>query len=257
MKPYTLLILVILLNFCNNSASAQRVRDEDDPNYRKATKEERLEKRKKRLEHWQQHNQYKVEVKAEKRKRNPGPQELDHCHIMLSYGVPVSLVMVPILFSYDRYARLSSPESYGAVSLSCKYYTANRFALGLIGNLEFLHGTINNGYASPYNAVGKYTERIITVAPELTFAIVAKRKGLFYSSLAIGYSAVEKKFTYDQDSYNASYYNGVTRETNGESSEHITANLGAGLRFGRKIGGFMEVNLGFKGLFCCGLSFKL
>lgn len=179
------------------------------------------------------------------------------CEIHLGYGM-ISLSDMGGAIFYGEHSKLSSPEPIGTPNIDLKYYISRRFAIGVVGGVEFFKGDITGDESYPgYWAHGKYTGRIVAMAPEATFNLLEKRHVLFYVTMALGYSETEKYFQFNQDNYNASFHNGVSSLPDGESSSSVNGYGGFGMRFGGMIGGFAEFGLGFKGLANCGLSIKL
>jgi hypothetical protein len=255
LRPYTLLLLLLLLPGITH---AQRFRDEDDVNYRKPTKEERQKRQQQRRMHWEEHEAKRTMMRAEKIKRRPPPQEKNKHDIRLSYGLG-TLTDIGALLLYGQHDKLDIPTPHGALTFDYKYFFSNRLALGLAAGVEFLKGGIQGDYSAPgLWRGGTYKMRVWALAPECTFAIMKKKGLLFYSSLALGFSHTDKYFKFDQDNYNASFHNGISSLPDGECSSSVNGYAGFGMRFGgRAVTAFAEFGLGFKGLFNCGLSYKL
>ena len=67
-----------------------------------------------------------------------------------------------------------------------------------------------------------------------------------YSGIGLGYAFMKDKYTTDDGSDEI--------KNSGEFAFHINA---FGVRFGKNIGGYVEVGYGYKGLVNLGVSFKL
>jgi hypothetical protein len=82
-----------------------------------------------------------------------------------------------------------------------------------------------------------YTAIIYTPALETAFTFLSKKNFDLYSGLGLGHS-----FTYDKEN-----------RLGGSFNSHLDA---VGIRVGRKIGGFVAVGYGYKGLIHCGVNFR-
>ena len=274
MKPFSLSIFLVLIFFSPLAFAQKAV--EDEQTFVNAAKEKAAQKRAFRQAYFARHPaHYKPEKEKEemdeyeqqairtahqlylKSLRRHAIDDEDKCDIHLGYGIISISDMGGVVF-YGQHSTLGSPEPMGTSIIDVRYYISRRFAIGVTGGLEFFKGAITGDYSYPgYWAHGKYTGRIVVVAPEATVNLFGKKHILFYLTAALGYSETEKYFHFNQDNYNASFYNGVSSLPDGENSSSVNGFCGFGMRFGGLIGGFVEFGLGFKGLASGGLSVKL
>ncbi|MBS1584917.1 MAG: hypothetical protein JSS82_05165 [Bacteroidetes bacterium] len=171
-------------------------------------------------------------------------RELGVHELHIGYGTP-SLVnfLSDLSFNYPSGAETSI--STGTAGLSYKYFLLRNFAIGITGSLEIGRGTFTaNNYN---NANGSFRQRLISVAPEATLLLSSRKKKMFYCALAAGYEDVLRSYSYP----------GSFSEQ--EHKSLFVANACSGVRFAfsKAFGAFIEFNIGFRGLFNCGLSLKL
>lgn len=125
--------------------------------------------------------------------------------------------------------------SSGTAMINYKYYLNKKVTLGMVIGYE----NISNW--------GSF----LTFAPEATYAYYdnkdARIRVKMYGAASVGLTVFED-FNIYRDLY--SYHRD-------ESGAKITGHVSPfGIRIGRKLGGFMEVGLGYKGLFNFGLSYR-
>lgn len=125
--------------------------------------------------------------------------------------------------------------SSGTGMISYKYYLSKRTTLGMVVAYENLSNW------------GSY----LTFAPEATYAYYdnkdARIRVKMYGSASLGLTVFDD-FAISRDLY--TYHRD-------ESGAKITGHISPfGIRIGRKLGGFMELGLGYKGLFNFGMSYR-
>ncbi len=125
--------------------------------------------------------------------------------------------------------------SSGVAMLNYKYYMTKRLTLGGVIAYENLSNW------------GSY----LTFAPEFTYAYYdnkdARIRVKMYGGASVGLAVFDDFRTYN------SYYSYHHDESGAKFTGHITP---FGIRIGRKLGGFLELGLGYKGLFNGGLSYR-
>jgi hypothetical protein len=259
MKPFSLSVLITV--FIMSVAHAQQTSGSD----RQRIREENFSRRHPRVaERMRRHREengsglYRAaqqEKAVEKRERHKVTLK-NKQEARMGCGTVSLSTIVPLFRSFyrtdGRYVDVPAPLAIPAISY--KYFIGNRLAIGFSIANEY-----NNGNAfvhRNYDIAGHYKGRILTIAPECTFAYAAHKKKFFYLSLAAGYSIVNKRYDYKEVNYLVANQYGITLPTSAHN-EYLNMHLGAGIRFGSTLGGFIEFGMGFKGLLNCGLSAKL
>lgn len=125
--------------------------------------------------------------------------------------------------------------SSGVGMINYKYYLTNRVTIG---------GVI--GYENLSNW-GSY----FTVAPEATYSYYdnkdARIRVKMYGTASVGLSVFDDFYV----------YNDIYSHHRDESGAKLTGHVSPfGIRIGRKLGGFLELGLGYKGLFNFGMSYR-
>jgi len=272
MRPCSLSIILIAL-LLGNAAFAQNAtgkntlveRARENAAKKHAAREARLlkhldryhpETRTALMDHYEQQGSWAAQHEYQKslRKERNRPHEENKVDLRLGYGIGSLTTLAGIIVSSPHQV-LSTPTPLGAALADIKYFADDRFSIGLVVGCEFLKGTLANDYSSSAKFRGSYKQTIFTIAPEGTFIIISRKNVLFYTSMALGYSVVNKDFHYSY--YDTTYFKNANSLSSGEHSEHINAHGAVGVRFGGTIGGFVEMGLGFKGICNLGLSVKL
>jgi hypothetical protein len=173
-------------------------------------------------------------------------RELNVHELRVSYGTP-SLVdfLSDDLSKYPAGAGVSG--TVGSLSLSYKYFLLDNLAVGITGSLGFGNGRAFS--TSSYLPVGTFTQHALAIAPEGTLLLNSRKKMMFYYAFALGYGNILRDFSYSSPTTLPGHVH----------KSFLIANACAGTRFAfsNVIGAFMEVNVGFRGLFNLGLSVKL
>jgi len=225
LRPYTLLLLLLLP--CITHAQAR----DNDTNYRKLAKEQRREQRR-------QHRDSARKAWAEERAlmklySYDTVNEQRMIDIHLGYGILTYSTTSAENIVNGRDDGFDAPEPLGTTALGAKYYISPHFALGLCFAVEHLTGK-RVDYYHRYAHID-YKQRVITIAPEVTFVFRAWGRKSWYCVIAPGYS----------------------RDTRASvTTGHFNLYQAAGFRYGGRLGGFAELGFGFRGLFNCGLSYK-
>lgn len=271
MKLFSLSTLLLLLVFSQPAFAQKAIEDEQtlvDVAKKKAAKKRAFRQAyfAKHPEHYNAERESTLMDKYEQQsilsakhkyqKLQKRPHEINKNDIRISYGY-LTITDIGSVLLYGTHDKLGPPTPLGTISFDYKFFISNRLSIGFGAASEFLKGDIQGDYTyRGYWNGGHYNMSVKTFAPELCFILLARKKMLFYTSFAFGYSKTKKQFYFTRENYNAALQNGV-RLPSGESSSSINGYGGAGIRYGGIIGGFVEAGLGFKGLFNCGLSVKL
>jgi hypothetical protein len=161
-----------------------------------------------------------------------------------------------------RNASYTNSNYTGALFASYKYELGGVVSLGLTVAYEHESGTYTDnryynylytGGYSPYNygTTGSFRRSSITIAPEITF-----NYGDFGDGLVRLYSVIGMGYTYRHELVTES---GINTEYTSPyvSPLHFNGYISPiGIRFGRRLSGFFELGLGYKGVFNYGLSYR-
>ena len=110
--------------------------------------------------------------------------------------------------------------------------------------------------------IGTFTRSSYTIAAELSFSYANRADVRIYSTFGAGAMIKKETDVYDQVYYNSGYYNGINMYgPNIASTNHVTR-LDAyysplGMSFGRRLRGFFELGIGYKGILNGGLCYKI
>jgi len=127
----------------------------------------------------------------------------------------------------------------GAIFLTYKYNVTKGLMLGAAVGTD----RITEDVISDKNKSGELVKNNITIAFEGDYRYLAKEIFQMYSGIGVGYTFVNEKYT------------PISGDESTGSSNHFNfqANL-LGLRVGKSFGAFIELGIGYKGVFNFGLS---
>jgi outer membrane protein W len=130
----------------------------------------------------------------------------------------------------------------GAILLGYRYSAGEKFSIGIDGS----YTKIKEILKIQSKPVGSFYKQFYTIAPYVAYNYIKKEKFSMYSGIGLGYTFVKDEYTMDDG--------GNETNNSGEFAFHLSA---FGVRFGKNIGGYVEVGYGYKGLVNLGVSFKL
>jgi hypothetical protein len=135
---------------------------------------------------------------------------------------------------------ISDFKSTGGLFLTYRHHTKNgKAAFGLAMGIDNTKGKIIN--ASTNVEKGTITSKSFTIAGEGLVNYLNKEKFKLYGFLGAGYSTIKFSYTPSVTAVNPS---------SGHFNFQATP---IGFRFGKDVGGFIELGFGYKGLFNAGL----
>ena len=155
----------------------------------------------------------------------------------------------------------------GAIFGTYRYHISKLISLGVTAAYGYEEGdwsdyniyynSYNNNYggitpfAPNYSYTGRFKRSSFTIAPEITFNYCDLGHGLarLYSVVGIGY-------TYRNETLQ---YAGMSEEYMSPASR-VAFNMYVspfGVRFGRRLGGFFELGIGYKGILNYGVTYRL
>ncbi len=95
-------------------------------------------------------------------------------------------------------------------------------------------------------SLGEQINNIFTIGLESNYRYISNRSFQMYSGLGLGYSV-----NFSKSRSNSGKKDSRRGQTNSNLNFHLT---GIGLRFGKKIAGYFEIGLGYKGVYNLGIS---
>ena len=129
----------------------------------------------------------------------------------------------------------------GAFSFSYKYYVKNKFAAGLTIVSDRVAGDLVDG---DDELIGSMKRHYLTIAPEIKLVYKNERLFRLYGVAGIGYTFgtehAEDLQGVEDEPFHINHLN-----------FHITP---LGIRFGRTVGVFAEIGIGYKGIIAAGVS---
>ena len=164
-------------------------------------------------------------------------QELPNNQVNVGYGIFTSYEAIGVgksttLFNSSRDFHIT--ENTGAIRLEYFRVLKKRFMVGASFTYQKFKVVPLFGLNLEQE---EHTAIIYTPALETAFTFLSKKNFDLYSGLGLGHS-----FTYDKEN-----------RLGGSFNSHLDA---IGIRIGRKIGGFVAVGYGYKGLIHCGVNFR-
>ncbi len=148
----------------------------------------------------------------------------------------------------------------GELFASYRHQFSRVVALGVTLGYEHEGGTWThrNGYhaAYPLGVSGSFTRNRYTIAPEITFTYFNSPKGSvrLYGLASVGYTRQNQAITMEYTgSGSPAEIAAVPNPLVNRFSMHLSP---LGVRFGRALGGFVEMGMGYKGLFNYGLNYR-
>jgi len=158
----------------------------------------------------------------------------------------------------------------GASSFSIRYFTGKRFSIGISVMYENERGdwikNINVGGSYDWEAqtIGSFKRQALTCAPEMTGTYKRSGNGSYriYTTLGVGFTYSNEVDGYSTSYYNSQYNNGVNSLGNDLEKNHNRIHTNGyyspfGLRFGKKISGYFELGIGYKGILNGGVTIKI
>ncbi len=146
----------------------------------------------------------------------------------------------------DKNVVSATPNYFG----SYRYFITNGVAIGFSAGTQTTSGTDTCNCLVPGTQPGKgplydFKTTTVTVAAELTWVLFSKNSFQAYEGVAAGVS-----YYNERDSY-------ADKTTSLLSGYKFNGQLTlAGIRFGRALGGFVELGFGYKGLINGGISYQ-
>ena len=169
--------------------------------------------------------------------------------IVLGYGVMTNYAIEEVLKNitvtivtlglYDT----EYESGTGAFLLGYRYFPSEKFSIGI----DVAYTKINDVVKSHDTVVvGNIERHFYTLAPYAVYNYIKKEKFRLYSGIGLGYA-------FGKDNYKPN--NGAEEN---ENFGRIAYQLNAiGVRFGTKVGGYVEFGYGYKGMLNFGVSVKL
>jgi hypothetical protein len=132
------------------------------------------------------------------------------------------------------------------ISLGYHYFVSGGFAIGLSGGVQTLSGkdncNCNTSTPDPYS----YQLTAVTVAADFKWLYASRNDLQVYGGVALGVTRYSERDHYlDKPDVTVTGY-----QLNGQ----FTA---LGVRYGKALGGFVELGYGYRGLVCAGISYEL
>jgi hypothetical protein len=138
----------------------------------------------------------------------------------------------------------------GATFLTIRYFVYNRLAFGITGGITDERGQTTATY-TPSLILSTYKQRITTIAPELYYIYFFGKYFEGYTLVGVGPSFISNTTVTNANGTVA----GGTATTSRDAFKVQYTPIG--IRFGGRLGGFLELGIGYKGVVNAGLSFKL
>ena len=177
-------------------------------------------------------------------------QSFDHHEFSLSYGVITPDMFYPFKTSVlddqlpdDRYVR-DNYKSMGNLFLTYRFISLNEYFMwgGTVG-----YGTSSSDVYYMSVNQGTVDRQFITGAFELQFRYVNDGPFQMYSGLGLG-------VTYGMEQFNATGDSGIKSGTRSMILPGYQVNV-VGVRFGRRLAGYLELGFGYKGIMNAGIAY--
>jgi len=181
------------------------------------------------------------------------PSNKGQLDVSVSYGV-ITGDQVAQQFSTGDNANSSGNNktltyNSGATFFSARYFLFNRLAIGLCYGVTNERGQYADR-TNPSFIASTYKQGITTIAMELYYIYSFRKYFEVYTLLGIGPAFINTQTT----AYAAPNATGVitTAAENNLKAQYSPI----GVRFGGKLGGFVELGIGYKGVISGGVSYK-
>ena len=170
--------------------------------------------------------------------------------VLLSYGLvshdqvlDITSDIVVEIFSLGTASTKKYNSHMGPLFFTYRYYPVAWLATGLSVGMDIAHGDIINDDTEL--KVGEFTRNATTVVYENYFRYIRTPIFQMYSGLAFGYTF--RNYTNKSDEGMKS----------NQEENHIAFQINAvGLRFGKNLGGIIEMGYGYKGIICGGINYQ-
>lgn len=167
------------------------------------------------------------------------------------------------LFASLGPADYSNSTATGAISLTYRYHISRVISVGLAAMYEHEDGTWRTGtglllsiFGGSYQFYGNFSRTCITIAPEVTFNYGDVADGMlrFYGMFGAGFTFKQQNaYLTGSNDPNFSIEGTVPRF----APMHLNMQLTPfGMRYGKALGGFVELGCGYKGIFNYGITYR-
>ena len=137
--------------------------------------------------------------------------------------------------------------SKGAIYFTYRYNLLQRMSIGLTNGLDLSDGDIIDYTGKPIGTTKKVN---LTIAAECKYKYLDKKIITLYGYLGVGYSILLSRNYFTTVDPGLPFGDKIQNHFN----MHITP---IGMRLGKKVSGFLEIGLGYKGLLNAGVSLNL
>ena len=163
--------------------------------------------------------------------------------IMTNYGIEEVIINITcVIVTFGLYD-IEYESGTGAFLFGYRYFPIEKFSIGIDGAYTKIKDVVKSHDTI---VVGNINKHFYTLAPYAANYYIKKKKIRVYSGIMLGY-------TFGKDNYKSN--DGA--EENGNYGR-IAYQLNAiGVRFGTKVGGYVEIGYGYKGMLNFGLSVTL
>lgn len=177
------------------------------------------------------------------------PSNMSQLEIAASYGLVTGDRFAAGFNNNEKSEGKTVTSTSGNMFLSVRYFLFNRLALGLCGGRSTENGQYTDR-ANPAFISRTYSSSTTTVALELYYIYSFRKYLEIYTIAGVGPSSVSS----DETTYAAVGAPGITKTFRDNNLKIQYTPVG--VRFGGRLGGFVELGVGYKGLINGGISYK-
>lgn len=170
----------------------------------------------------------------------------------ISYGLLSGRQIADALTEDEDNGGIFETSNSGNIFLTYRYFLKNKLALGFTVGNQNIQGYMNSsGGSNPGTFVSNYSMRNTTVACEFVFEYINRRLFRFYMLAGIGASF------YNYSGY-SNPYDLYVSGMNSVSGVRLNCQYDPlGFQIGGRFSYFMELGLGYKGLFNNGFTYRI
>lgn len=132
---------------------------------------------------------------------------------------------------------------FGPLFFTYRYYPVPWLATGISLGIDYAYGDLIDDDTE--TRIGEFKRSAATIVYENYFRYLRKTTFQMYSGIAFGYTF---------RNYINEYEEGMESQ---QDENHLAFQINAlGMRFGKKLGGFIEMGYGYKGIICGGINYQ-
>lgn len=181
---------------------------------------------------------------------NKNELELNYAFLTDEFVLNVFSEAIYSLSHHDRDSNFVYRDrlySKGAIYFTYRYNLLQSMSLGLTSGLD-----LSDGFIADHNGrrIGTTKKVNLTIAAECKYKYLDRKIITLYGYIGIGYSILLARNYYTTIDPGLPFGDKIQNHFN----MHITP---IGMRLGKKLGGFLEIGLGYKGLLNAGVSLTL